>query len=288
MKKFTKIMLILAGALATIGLVCVIAAFGMGLTKNTLIHMVKNGHLSFDEEDFRTSLDNFVSSLKEEGANTEGDSDATSNYEVNETFQDLDIEFGAGVLEVRYADVANVQVEENGISDLKVNVKENTLVIRDSTNIHINVDDINDRSLVILIPNGMQFREVDIEIGASTAEIADILADEISITVGAGEADISNLTAKQFDLEVGAGEATVVQLTVDQLDVEAGLGKVNIALNGVLEEYNYRVECGIGTVVVGTNSYSGLGAEQSVKHEGATKSIDVECGIGEVNVKFQK
>ena len=134
----------------------------------------------------------------------------------------------------------------------------------------------------------MQFREVDMEIGASKADITDILADEISITVGAGKADISGITARQFELEVGAGEATVAQLSVDELDVNAGSGEVNITLNGVQEDYNYSVECGIGTVVVGENSYSGLGAEKSVKYDGATKRIEVECGIGAVNVKFQK
>ncbi len=282
MKRFTKIMLIFAGILVTIGLVCVVVAFSKGLTTRTIVQLVRDTYFYFDEDDFHFNIGSIG-----EISNTENDSDKTSNYEITETFQDLDIEFSAGVLEVRYEDVANVQVKENGISNLKVDVKENTLVIRDGTNIHINVDDLNDRSLVVLIPNGMKFKEVDMEIGASTAEITDILADEISITIGAGEADISKITAKQFDLEVGAGKATAAQLSVDELDIEAGLGEVSIALNGVQEEYNYSVECGIGTVVVGENTYSGLGAEQNVKYEGATKRINVECGIGEVKVKFQ-
>ena len=285
MKKFTKIMLILAGILVAIGLICVTVAFSRGLTMRTLVQIARDSYFSFEEEDFHFNIGSIG-----QITNKENDSDKTSNNEVTETFQDLDIEFGAGVLEVRYADVENVQVKETGISKLKVDVKENTLVIRDNTNININMnmDDLSDRSLVILIPNGMELQEVDVEIGASTAEIADILANEISITVGAGEADISGITAKQFELEVGAGKATVAQLTVDKLNVEAGLGEVNIDLNGVQEEYNYSVECGVGTVVVGENSYSGLGAEQNVKYEGATKRINVECGIGEVKVKFQK
>lgn len=285
MKKFTKIMLIIAGTIAAIGLVCVVAAFAMGLKTSTLLRVIQNGYFSFDEEDLNFNIDSIGDIF-----NTENGSGNNSNYEVKENFKDLDVEFGAGVLEVRYADVPNVQVEENGIKNLKVDVRENTLVIRDNTNIdiNINVDDLEDRSLVILIPNGMQFREVDMEIGASKADITDILADEISITVGAGKADISGITARQFELEVGAGEATVAQISVDELDVNAGIGEVNITLNGVQEDYNYSVECGIGTVVVGENSYSGLGAEKNVKYDGATKRIEVECGIGAVNVKFQK
>ena len=285
MKKFTKITLIIAGILVAIGLVCVTVAFSRGLTTRTLVQLARDSYFSFDEEGFHFSIGSI-----EENANKENDGDKTSNYEVAESFQDLDIEFGAGELEARYADVANVEVKETGLSNLKVDVKENTLVIREKTkvNININMDDLDDRSLVVLIPNGMKLREVDIEIGAAKAEIMDLLADEISITVGAGEAEISNITARQFELEVGAGEANVTQLFVDALDVNAGLGQVNITLNGVQEEYNYSVECDIGTVVVGENSYSGLGEEQNVRYEGATKKIEIDCGIGKVKVQFQK
>lgn len=264
MRKFTKIMLILAGALATIGVICVAASFAMGLNFNTIVQMVGNGDFSFEKSDSKPF-----------------------NYEVKESFKDLDIEFGAGVLEVRYDDVETVQVQGNGIKNLKVDVKENTLVIKETKNVHISFGSNENRSLVVIIPNGMQFQEVDIEIGASKAQIADVLADEISITVGAGDADISNLTVKQFDLEVGAGKATVVQLTADNIDVEAGLGKVTMDVNGVQQDYNCIVECGVGSVVIGDNSYNGLGAEQNISYDSATKRIHVECGVGEVRVNFQ-
>ena len=285
MKKFTKITLIFAGILAAIGVICVTVAFSRGLTTKTLVQLARDCYFSFDEEGFHFSIGSIG-----ENTDKENDGDKTSNYEVAESFEDLDIEFGAGELEVRYADVANVEVKETGLSNLKVDVKENTLVIREKTkvNININMDDLDDRSLVVLIPNEMKLREVDMEIGAAKAEIMDLLADEISITVGAGEAEISNITARQFELEVGAGEANVTQLSVDALDVDAGLGQVNITLNGVQEEYNYSVECGIGTVVVGENSYSGLGEEQNVRYEGAAKKIEIDCGIGKVKVQFQK
>ena len=44
MKKFTTIMLVLAGIFATIGLTCIILAFGMGLTTHDLWKMVRERH----------------------------------------------------------------------------------------------------------------------------------------------------------------------------------------------------------------------------------------------------
>lgn len=290
MKTFTKIMLILAGILASVGVICMVVAFAMGLTTEHLVDMIQDGrfsfdegdlHISFDEDDFDIDLDKDI--VLESDTQTED----TEVYTIKESCSSMDIEFGAGVLELCYSDVETIQVKHINIPNLKVKVKNNTLVISEGGDVNVDLDDIEDRSLTILIPKDMKFEEVDLEIGASKADIRDILADDVSITVGAGQADVSQIVAKQFELEVGAGQATVVQLEVDKLNVEAGMGQVNVALNGVQEDYNYTVECGIGNVTVGSASYGGLGAEQSVKHQEATKEINVECGIGEVKIKFK-
>jgi len=283
MKTFTKIMLIIAGVFATVGVICMVVAFAMGLTSEHLVDMVQDGRFSFDEGDLHISF----------GDDTDIDIESNSEmkdesiYTIKESCHSMDIEFGAGVLDICYDDVEYIQVKQTNIENLKVQVKNEKLYIREESDIHIDLDDIEDRSLTILIPKDMKFEEVELEIGASKADIKDIISKDISITVGAGQADVSKLTAKEFDLEVGAGQATAVQLDVEKLNVEAGMGQVNIALNGVQEEYNYNVECGIGNVTVGSASYGGLGAEQSIKHEGATKEINVECGIGEVKIKFK-
>jgi len=283
MKTFTKIMLIIAGIFASVGVICMVVAFAMGLTSEHLVDMVQDGRFSFDEGDLHISF----------GDDTDIDIESNSEmkdesiYTIKESCHSMDIEFGAGILDIYYDDVEYIQVKQTNIENLKVQVKNEKLYIREESDIHIDLDDIEDRSLTILIPKNMKFEEVELEIGASKADIKDIISKDISITVGAGQADVSKLTAKEFDLEVGAGQATAVQLDVEKLNVEAGMGQVNIALNGVQEEYNYNVECGIGNVTVGSASYGGLGAEQSIKHEGATKEINVECGIGEVKIKFK-
>jgi len=283
MKTFTKIMLIIAGVFASVGVICMVVAFAMGLTSEHLVDMVQDGRFSFDEGDLHISF----------GDDTDIDIESNSEmkdesiYTIKESCHSMDIEFGAGILDIYYDDVEYIQVKQTNIENLKVQVKNEKLYIREESDIHIDLDDIEDRSLTILIPKNMKFEEVELEIGASKADIKDIISKDISITVGAGQADVSKLTAKEFDLEVGAGQATAVQLDVEKLNVEAGMGQVNIALNGVQEEYNYNVECGIGNVTVGSASYGGLGAEQSIKHEGAIKEINVECGIGEVKIKFK-
>ena len=269
MKKFTKVMLIIAGVLASVGVICMVVAFGMGLTTNHFIKMIQDGRFSFDAGDFHISYDDdWKDDFEGETLGTENEDGESVDGEIREACANIDLKFGAGILEISYADVDYIQVKQTNVPELKVSVKNDTLVIRDETNIHVDIDGVEDRRLTILIPREMEFEDVELQIGAS-------------------KADISNICAKDFELEVGAGQANIADLKVEKLDVKAGVGQVNIEVNGVQSEYNYRVECGIGHVVVGNSSYSGLGSEDNVKFEGATKEINVECGIGEVRIEFQ-
>lgn len=290
MKKFTKIMLILSGVFATIGLTCIITAFGMGLTSHDLWKMVRDGKFTFDQSDLHIGFDmDWNENWDAELSATESQDGEMSIYEVQEACEKVNIEFDAGILEIYYDDVDSIQVKKSNDSDLKVSMKNDTLVISEHSNIEISfgVVENSNNHLVIVVPNGMKFESVKMEIGASKADMKGILADKVNITVGAGKAELSDFVVEQFDLEVGAGEVTVNELMADKIDVSAGMGKVNIGVNGVQDDYNYDVECGIGKVVIGNHSYEGLGREQSVKNQDATKEIDVECGIGEVIIEFK-
>ena len=274
MKTFTKVMLSIAGVFAAVGVICTVAAFAMGFSSSDIMKLIQNGNFSIKFEDGKVNVfgyeadifeENEVESLVEPSTEEAGQ---TKVYEIEEVCQNIDLEFGAGVLELYYDDVENIVVKATDLSDIAVSAQNGTLKIGFIGEANIDVDDAENRKLEIIIPSQMQFDEVDMQIGASQAEIKDLISDEVAITVG-------------------AGQATIEQLTVNKLDVEAGMGQVSIFVNGAQEEYNYHVECGIGSVKVGDTTYGGLAAEDSVRREGATKEINVECGVGEVTILFQ-
>lgn len=232
MKRFTKVMLILAGVLGLIGVICMVVAFAMGLTTTHLWDMVENGQFSFDASDLEISI----------GGNM------TTEQTIHETCENMEIDFDAGLLEIYYDDVEEIQVKCKNIPYLETKVKNGTLEIGKKSGINIQWQNTEERRLTIILPKGMQFERVE--------------------------------------LEVGAGQAEVSSLITQKLEVEVGAGQVNVELKGNQNDYNYNIECGVGNVVVGEMSYAGLGAEQSVKNEGATKEIHVECGVGQVRINF--
>lgn len=249
MKRFTKIALTLAVIFTVIGFACVIISMALGLTWGRFSNMVKDGKFSF-------GFDNDISlSWKEE-----------DTIQDIKDVRDMEIEVGAGKLEVYYADVEKIQVKQEGVKKFSCYVEDGTLYIEGNNNLW------KSRSvgkIVVQIPKDIVFDEVDMEIGAGQTTIKDLAANSVNIEVGAGEAHLTSLDTKELDASTGAGS-----LYVELIDSET--------------DYSYDAECGIGQIMIGKTSIGGFGDSRNVENPGAKKYMDLECGIGQIEIKFQK
>lgn len=249
MKKFTKVALIFAVVFAIIGAICIVVSFTLGLTWDKVSGMVREGKFNF-----AISSNGFYVEESEGTVTT-----------VDEDFRNLDIEFSAGTLEVVYADVEEVEVQQENVHGFKRYVKEHTLHIEGGTKIGLNNAG---GTIIVRIPKDMTFHEVDLEFGA-------------------GEAKLTGLVADSVDIEVGAGEAKLIGLDVKELNAETGAGELYAELVGSETDYNYDAECGIGEIKIGTTSISGLGGSKETRNPGANRFMDLECGVGQIQIEFQ-
>lgn len=124
--------------------------------------------------------------------------------------------------------------------------------------------------------------------GAGTVYLnRDIETEKLSVEMGAGEFESKNpVTAMEADLEIGTGSMTFADLSARKTDGECGLGELDLTLTGTQEDYNYDLECGVGNLDVGSDSYSGLGREKTISNKGADRKLDLECGMGNISVDF--
>jgi hypothetical protein len=139
--------------------------------------------------------------------------------------------------------------------------------------------------LVIQVPAGDILREASFEIGAGVLEIENVKADSLDISIGAGEAVVKQFETAELDVECGAGEGTLNGIVKEEASVRCGVGQVNLALNGKQKDYDYQLKYGIGELAVGNDSYEGFGGKRSIDN-GTGKLIDIECGVGLVEVTF--
>lgn len=251
MKTFTKIVAVVSAVMAGIGIVCIVIACILGLNFGMLKGMLQDGRFRIDLGE----INGWISTEKSEDG----------RITIAEEVTGLDVSFGAGKLEIYYDDIEQMTLEYVDVIGFQSKVKNGVLCLEGA----IGAGNNSNGTLRLVIPNGSKFDKVHLEVGAS-------------------EARISGITAEELQISVGVGKAVVSDLVVHKLDAETGIGELSIDLLGKAEEYSYRVECGIGSVKIGDNSYGGIGSSHSVKNPESIYEIEVECGVGKVEITFAK
>lgn len=155
---------------------------------------------------------------------------------------------------------------------------------------------------------GLTVRDAKIEVGAGEMDIESLTADNGAIlSVGAGKIRIKNLVCRATDLDIGAGEMDIDSAEVAKdvnidlgmgsvniggviagdLNVDCGMGTVILDMDDAEQDHNFKIDCSMGTVKVGSHSYSGLGSEQTIDN-GSSSDFDIDCSMGSVTVKFAR
>ena len=70
-----------------------------------------------------------------------------------------------------------------------------------------------------------------------------------------------------------------------KLDAECAMGSIMVVCEGNQDDYNYEMECGMGQIVFGQESYSGLGEEIYIDNR-SSKLIEASCDMGDIMLEF--
>ena len=303
MKKFTKGMLIAAGifAAAGIGLTAAGGVMGASMSELTGVNSLKrilwmtewdDDHDDYDDidddDDDRVEHDGMEHSAEMGQKNMEpaavGNESATDGivYQLKYQPTKLDIELKYDELILEEGDSFCVRVYDDSGKNVTVKESSDTLKVRSTKKLSKN------RKVCISYPEDVKLQELEIEMGAGTVYLnRDIETEKLSVEMGAGEFESKNpVTAREADLEIGTGSMTFADLSARKTDGECGLGELDLTLTGTQEDYNYDLECGVGNLDVGSDSYSGLGREKTISNKGADRKLDLECGMGNISVDF--
>jgi len=218
----------------------------------------------------------------------------------------------------KYPDSANILSIDIGASKLKIVEGENLKVESDNKYItssqeynklsvnekrHSIFDQREPKEVIVYVPKDMIFDKVYIANGAGTIHIENIIAREIELELGAGKLEIDKITTyNKTEIEGGAGEVMIRDADLSNLDLDVGVGKftLNASLKGKTEidagigelnvnlldsDENYRIyaESGIGNIKIAGHSVK----NESIYGNGNNR-IDIEGGIGSINITFGK
>lgn len=266
MRRGWKIFWIVCGAAIAIGFIFCAIAWAMGITTDMVYHRFPNGigWVSYDG-----------------GKKAEN---------INETFTgvtEIDMDLAAGKVYFVEGAGDEVRVDTDNLSQLfgfKCYMDGNELKLTSKKRFN-SVNNIGKGTITVYIPKEMTFEEVSLSMGAGSLEVNEIYTRDLSVEIGAGEVVIDKFQADEAEFVCGAGSITTSGDIRSSADIHCGVGSIVYTASGREEEYNYDIECGVGEVMCGGNSYSGLGKDRHIDNN-ADKDISIEGGVGSVIIDF--
>lgn len=138
-----------------------------------------------------------------------------------------------------------------------------------------------------LVADILNTKDSTIDVGAGKMEINQFFASgKSSYSVGAGELVIREITAQNAFLSCGAGRIEMTGSIFGKNVTSCGVGEIQLHLNGKQTDYNYNIDCGLGSVIIQNKSYGGIAVHKTISNQ-AENQFDLSCGIGKISLTFQ-
>lgn len=205
------------------------------------------------------------------------------------TFENIDademeISVGAGQLEIKYHSEDFIKLEVGKNDQMQCFVEDNTVkiiggLIKNNTKL--------DSDMTVYLPEGFIYDKLTIDVGAGSINADELLAENAVIDVGMGNVEISDMSVGTLEASVGMGNIEMQGSINEDAVVDCGMGQITMDIFGSCKDFNYELDCGMGSLSVeGVYNIAGIG-EQSVENN-ATKDIEISCGMGNVEVVFSE
>jgi len=224
-------------------------------------------------------------------------------YSVGSDVRALDIEVGGCEFRVKSSGDDNFYVEAINTNKFQGFVKGQILYVKGTMSTGL-LDDFGDCKITLYVPDGYYFDSVEAELGAGMIELDSLKSRETRLDVDAGQIIISSVQSDKLRLAIGMGEILLADMEVQNLEaevdmghlhaegsilgdatIECDMGSIEMVIKGAWEDFDYNLECGMGNLVVGDDSFSGLSNEKKVNN-GTGKSMNVECNMGNMEITF--
>lgn len=327
MKKFTKVCLIIVGVLLGLGLLLSGVSAAMGAGYGAIRQMARNGELNrgkwhitedgifyndkYEEGDSGELWENDTEDIEAAEISEAAEENERVVSYAAEDIRKLDIDIGA--MELLFKTASDAEHVTVTLCNGKTRYYEVEL---DGSTLDIEYDEEhnwnrnrNNTCIIVELPEGMSLEKMDLDIGAADMHFdvkdmtcgtlqldvgaANVIAEEFNVTelldisVGAGNVEIYGGSYKDVKIDCGVGNFNMEGSVAGDITAGCGMGNVELNLTGDENAYNYKLSCGLGSLIVNDNTYSSIAGSHNVINEGAIGTIDLECGMGNMEVNIR-
>ncbi|MEF2797474.1 MAG: hypothetical protein U0M95_05590 [Ruminococcus sp.] len=130
--------------------------------------------------------------------------------------------------------------------------------------------------------SGLKCVNVDIDAGVGNGRFTGcIISGKADIDMGVGECRFENCSVNEGDIDCDIGEFSYSGKILGRLDLDCGIGECRLDIDGYYSDYDIKKDTGIGEINIERNSDNPNGSAP------IKIPIDIDGGIGEVNIKFK-
>lgn len=293
MKKFVKWMIILAVIFCFLGLGMISggAMMGGGYYLEQALERADMWDGRYEKD---KTKDRAFEASSETGEKKESEAQKMSGEEeqVFENIRELEIEAVGTVFYRESGEVEPGQMiirKESDGEDYDYRQDGNTLKIDRPRTRSLGIQEEKRKTITILVPANEKMEKIEIEsVGKFQAE--GMQAEKISVEVKAGQTVIDRAKTDVLDLEVDAGRIECQADVAQKISAECDAGEIALNVNGKKEDFDYDLECSLGTIVLNgekPEEYTGLRKEKNIENTGS-KKMDLECRAGNITVSYQE
>jgi hypothetical protein len=263
--------------------------------------------------------------VKNEYVSSENSSPTKLNNSENDKYEDveaLSLDIAYGTVKIKSGDHFDIEIKNVDSSEIENKIEDGVWIIKDYKGdnssdislfgVKINVDknaasvSLNKAANVeITIPEGYEFNNFELKLDAGSLKVDKVDSENAYIDVGAGNCNINHLeVAEDSYYSVGTGELVIDDIKVNNATFECGvgnlsaegiitgdntvtcgIGNVNLDVDGDFKDYNYNVNCGLGSVTINKSTYSGVNSKRNQNND-ADNNFLLECGIGKISLNI--
>lgn len=192
---------------------------------------------------------------------------------------------------------------ENVPESMKAYVDNHTLIIKDSNKEWSNFIGGSKGIVTITVPEDfvaeltridsglgkvnvefLNTKKLEISLGTGNIKGYDIVAAQVDIDGGVGNISLDNVTFADTKIEGGVGNINIQGLLTGYTKLKCGVGSVDLSIVGDYDDYSFDIESGLGSIRINGDKVSDM--KKTVN--GATNELDVEGGVGSINIDIEK
>lgn len=125
---------------------------------------------------------------------------------------------------------------------------------------------------------------LDINAGVGDVYGENIYADNVSLDGGVGEINLEYVELNDVDIDAGVGNIDIQGKITGRSEIDAGVGNIDLEVTGSSDNYDLKVDKGVGEIYIDGDKYSKL----DWNNRTAEHSMDINGGVGNIRIDFKE